>query len=97
MCMMAHALSLQVVKATNVVVMNCAEIEIQLAKYSQGGLGELGSTGLSGTGGHTHLDWADSLALTACFTYMCDGTYSVILRIVKAGCHPVAIAQVVEH
>ena len=27
----------------------------------------------------------------------CDGTYRVILRIVKAGCHPVAIAQVVEH
>ena len=26
-----------------------------------------------------------------------DGTYRVILRIVKAGCHPVAIAQVVEH
>ena len=25
------------------------------------------------------------------------GTYRVILRIVKAGCHPVAIAQVVEH
>ena len=25
------------------------------------------------------------------------GTYGVILRIVKAGCHPVAIAQVVEH
>ena len=24
-------------------------------------------------------------------------TYRVILRIVKAGCHPVAIAQVVEH
>ena len=23
--------------------------------------------------------------------------YRVILRIVKAGCHPVAIAQVVEH
>ena len=30
------------------------------------------------------------------FTYM-DGTYRVILRIVKAGYHPVAIAQVVEH
>ena len=28
---------------------------------------------------------------------MYDGTYRVILRIVKAGCHPVAIAQVVEH
>ena len=26
-----------------------------------------------------------------------DGTYRVILRIVKAGCHPMAIAQVVEH
>ena len=26
-----------------------------------------------------------------------DGTYRVMLRIVKAGCHPVAIAQVVEH
>ena len=26
-----------------------------------------------------------------------DGTDGVILRIVKAGCHPVAIAQVVEH
>ena len=26
-----------------------------------------------------------------------DGVYTVILRIVKAGCHPVAIAQVVEH
>ena len=26
-----------------------------------------------------------------------DGTYRVILRIMKAGCHPVAIAQVVEH
>ena len=26
-----------------------------------------------------------------------DGAYRVILRIVKAGCHPVAIAQVVEH
>ena len=26
-----------------------------------------------------------------------DGTYRVILRIVRAGCHPVAIAQVVEH
>ena len=26
-----------------------------------------------------------------------DGTYRVILRIVKAGGHPVAIAQVVEH
>ena len=26
-----------------------------------------------------------------------DGTYRVILRIVKARCHPVAIAQVVEH
>ena len=26
-----------------------------------------------------------------------DGTYRVILRIVKTGCHPVAIAQVVEH
>ena len=26
-----------------------------------------------------------------------DGTYGVILRIVKAGCHPVVIAQVVEH
>ena len=25
------------------------------------------------------------------------GTYGVILRIVKAGCHPVAIAQVAEH
>ena len=32
------------------------------------------------------------------YLYMCsDGTYGVILRIVKAGCHPVAIAQVVEH
>ena len=58
MCMMAHALSLQVVKATNVVVMNCAEIEIQSAKFSQGGLGELGSTGPCGTGGYSHLDWA---------------------------------------
>ena len=29
--------------------------------------------------------------------YIRDGTYGVILRIVKAGCHPVAIAQVVEH
>ena len=28
---------------------------------------------------------------------VCDGTYGVILRIEKAGCHPVAIAQVVEH
>ena len=26
-----------------------------------------------------------------------DGAYGVILRSVKAGCHPVAIAQVVEH
>ena len=26
-----------------------------------------------------------------------DGTYGVILKIVKAGSHPVAIAQVVEH
>ena len=26
-----------------------------------------------------------------------DSTYGVILRIVKAGCDPVAIAQVVEH
>ena len=26
-----------------------------------------------------------------------DRTYRVILRIVKAGCHPVAMAQVVEH
>ena len=26
-----------------------------------------------------------------------DGTYGVILRIVRAGCCPVAIAQVVEH
>ena len=26
-----------------------------------------------------------------------DGTYRVILRIVRAGCYPVAIAQVVEH
>ena len=26
-----------------------------------------------------------------------DGTYGVILRIVKAGCHLVALAQVVEH
>ena len=26
-----------------------------------------------------------------------DGTYRVKLRMVKAGCHPVAIAQVVEH
>ena len=26
-----------------------------------------------------------------------DSTYRVILRIVKDGCHPVAIAQVVEH
>ena len=26
-----------------------------------------------------------------------DGTYGVIMRIVKAGCHLVAIAQVVEH
>ena len=26
-----------------------------------------------------------------------DGTYGVILRIVRAGCHLVAIAQVVEH
>ena len=26
-----------------------------------------------------------------------DGAYGVMLRIVKAGCHPVAIAQVVEH
>ena len=33
-----------------------------------------------------------------CVEYnVCDGTYRVILRIVKAGCHPVAIAQVVEH
>ena len=30
-------------------------------------------------------------------TWDSDGTYRVILRIVKAGCHPVAIAQVVEH
>ena len=29
--------------------------------------------------------------------YVSDGTYGVILRIVKAGCHPVAIPQVVEH
>ena len=26
-----------------------------------------------------------------------DGTYRVIVRIVKAGCHPMAIAQVLEH
>ena len=31
---------------------------------------------------------------TYVYTY---GTYRVILRIVKTGCHPVAIAQVVEH
>ena len=30
-------------------------------------------------------------------TCTCDSTYGVILRIVRAGCHPVAIAQVVEH
>ena len=30
------------------------------------------------------------------YTYM-YGTYRVILGIVKAGCHPVAIAQVVDH
>ena len=29
--------------------------------------------------------------------YACTFSYGVILRIVKAGCHPVAIAQVVEH
>ena len=29
--------------------------------------------------------------------YSTYGIYGVILRIVKAGCHPVAIAQVVEH
>ena len=29
--------------------------------------------------------------------HTCTCTYRVILRIVKAGCHPVAIAQVVEH
>ena len=29
--------------------------------------------------------------------YVCGGTYRVILRTVRAGCHPVAIAQVVEH
>ena len=26
-----------------------------------------------------------------------DGTYRVILKIVKAGCHPVAIAHVIQH
>ena len=31
------------------------------------------------------------------YMYMYDGTYKVTLKIVKAGCHPVAIAQVVEH
>ena len=31
------------------------------------------------------------------FTYDYLGTYGVILRIVKAGCHPVAIVQVVQH
>ena len=31
------------------------------------------------------------------YMYMLYGTYRVILRIVKAGCHPVSIAQVVEH
>ena len=30
-------------------------------------------------------------------THVHDGTYGVILRIVRAGCHQVAIAQVVEH
>ena len=34
---------------------------------------------------------------TCMYMYMYDGTYKVTLKIVKAGCHPVAIAQVVEH
>ena len=39
-----------------------------------------------------HGNWAQSSVLADS-----DGAYEVILRIVKAGCHPVAIAQVVEH
>ena len=31
------------------------------------------------------------------YRYVRDGTYRVILSIVKAGCHTVAIAQVVKH
>ena len=31
------------------------------------------------------------------YRYVHDGTYRVILSIVKAGCHTVAIAQVVKH
>ena len=38
------------------------------------------------------------VGLWSCYICTCtsDGTYGMILRIVKAGCHPVAIAQVVE-
>ena len=35
--------------------------------------------------------------LLTCTRTSSDGTYRVIVRIMKAGCHPVAIAQVVEH
>ena len=42
----------------------------------------------------THLHCATN---TNIHLHVHDGTYRVILRIVKTGCHPVAIAQVVEH
>ena len=37
-----------------------------------------------------------TLTITQC-SYIHDGTYRVILRIVEAGYRPVAIDQVVEH
>ena len=44
-----------------------------------------------------HGNWAQGYVLVGYVLADSDGTYEVILRIVKAGCHPVAIAQVVEH
>ena len=42
------------------------------------------------------LDALEQCIITGMIAYV-HGTCGVILRIVKAGCHPVAIAQVVEH
>ena len=50
---------------------------------------------------HTYINmhhiWPDGEELPVNPQHDYDGTYKVMLRIVKAGCHPVAIAQVVEH
>ena len=45
---------------------------------------------------HVHVCMAPPL-MERSYRSIPNGTYRVILRIGKAGCHPVAIAQVVEH